>query len=94
MQRPSVIVGAVIVQRPHDIEDGYPQSIPIVYHYGHTSPSENILLYNQLASTLAQAVNGRCEQNQTGLYNASVIINSRCMVLFSAENTKHSFYVK
>ena len=61
-----MLVGALIVQRPHDIETGYPQSIPVVYHYGHKSPEDNILLYNQLVSTLSQTVNARCEANKNG----------------------------
>merc|ERR1719397_1049165 len=34
-------VGAVLVERPASIEEGFSQNSPIVYHYGHKTPGDN-----------------------------------------------------
>ena len=52
-------VGAVLVERPANIEEGFSQSSPIVYHYGHKTPGTNTVLYNQLVSRLADVVRER-----------------------------------
>ena len=52
-------VGAVLVERPASIEEGFSQSSPIVYHYGHKTPGTNTVLYNQLVSRLADVVRER-----------------------------------
>ena len=54
-------MGAVVVESPSDIEEGYSGIAPIVYHFGHKSPGENIELYNVLVSRLAETINMRCE---------------------------------
>ena len=58
--------GALIVQRPHNIEEGYPQAIPLVFHYGHKSPNDNLVLYNELVSTVATTIKERCMHNTNG----------------------------
>merc|ERR1719323_3017750 len=52
-------VGAVLVERPASIEEGFSQNSPIVYHYGHKTPGANHVLYNQLVSRLADVVRER-----------------------------------
>ena len=54
-------MSAVVVESPSDIEDGYSNNAPMVYHFGHKSPAENIELYNLLVTRLAETVNMRCE---------------------------------
>ena len=38
-------VSATAVEAPVDIEEGYPLDMPLVYFYGHSSPSDNPELY-------------------------------------------------
>lgn len=52
--------------------DDYPQTIPLIYHFGHKTPNDNIVLYNELVSALSQTINQRCETNETG---ESAIVN-------------------
>lgn len=56
-------IGALVVERPTDVEEGFALTAPVLYHYGHKSPSENVPLYNLLISRLAEVVNTRCETN-------------------------------
>lgn len=68
-------IGAMVVERTADVEEGFLQSAPLVFHYGHKSPNDNLQLYNLLVSRLAEIINVRCEQSKK--VNASgVIINT------------------
>lgn len=58
--------GALVVERPADIEEGYFTYAPLIYHFGHKSPNANLQLYNLLISRLAEVVNLRCESNKKG----------------------------
>lgn len=64
-----LIKGTIVIERPADIEDGYCLDAPLVYHFGHKSPSDNIPLYNLLVTRLAENINMRCESNSKSLYN-------------------------
>lgn len=54
---------SIIIERPSDVEEDYSLVAPLVYHFGHKSPSGNLQLYNALVSRLADIVNMRCETN-------------------------------
>ena len=34
-------IGAMLVERPASVEEGFSQNSPLVYHYGHKEPGEN-----------------------------------------------------
>lgn len=63
----SVDAGALLVERPASIEEGFSQQAPLVYHFGHKSPEENIELYNTIVSRLAEVITERCENNKKGM---------------------------
>ncbi|KAI8424786.1 hypothetical protein MSG28_006722 [Choristoneura fumiferana] len=72
-------IGALLVERPASIEEGFSQQAPLVYHFGHKSPEENLELYNTIVSRLAEVVAERCENNKKETDSAStsgVIINT------------------
>ena len=66
-------LGAITVERPTDIEDGYSLAAPIVYHFGHTSPDGNITLYNTIIKSLAKAVDLKLEADKKVKYSGVVI---------------------
>ncbi|XP_023214829.1 polyribonucleotide 5'-hydroxyl-kinase Clp1-like [Centruroides sculpturatus] len=68
-------IGALLVERPADVEEGFSQQAPLVYHYGHKSPGSNIVLYNTLVSRLAEVINLRAESNKKASVSG-VIINT------------------
>ncbi|XP_075449313.1 polyribonucleotide 5'-hydroxyl-kinase Clp1 [Ascaphus truei] len=41
-------VGALCVERPADVEEGFSAQAPLVYHFGSTTPGTNIKLYNKV----------------------------------------------
>ena len=43
-------IGAMLVERPASVEEGFSQNSPLVYHYGHTTPGHNNVLYKELVS--------------------------------------------
>lgn len=62
----SRLSGALLVERPASIEEGFSQQAPLVYHFGHTSPGDNLELYNTIVSRLAEVIAERCENNKKG----------------------------
>ena len=61
-------MGSLVVERPSDPEEGYFLTAPLVYHFGHSTPSANVQLYNLLISRIAEVVNLRCESNKRGIH--------------------------
>ncbi|XP_062895713.1 polyribonucleotide 5'-hydroxyl-kinase Clp1 isoform X1 [Mobula hypostoma] len=66
-------VGALYVERPADVEEGFCVRAPLVYHFGSTTPGTNIKLYNRITSRLAEAFNQRCELNRRAAVGGCVI---------------------
>ncbi|KAL3250133.1 hypothetical protein MRX96_055731 [Rhipicephalus microplus] len=69
-------IGALLVERPADVEEGFSQQAPLVYHYGHSTPGTNATLYNVLVSRLAEVINQRAESNKKA--SASGVIINTC----------------
>lgn len=57
-------LGAMAIERPADVEEGFSQICPIIYHYGYKSPGNNQLLYNLLVTKLAKTVAEKMEANR------------------------------
>lgn len=56
-----------MIERPANIDDGFSQEAPLVYHFGHKSPMENTTLYNMLVQKLATTVKERLEVNKRSM---------------------------
>ncbi|XP_046387891.1 protein CLP1 homolog [Ischnura elegans] len=69
-------IGALLVERPATVEEGFSQQAPLVYHYGHKSPGNNPALYNMLVSRLAEVIQERMSSNRKA--NASGVIINTC----------------
>jgi polyribonucleotide 5'-hydroxyl-kinase len=68
-------IGALLVERPATIEEGFSQQAPLVYHFGHKSPSDNDPLYTRLISKLAEVTLERLQANKRAKYSG-IIINT------------------
>ncbi|XP_031570089.1 protein CLP1 homolog [Actinia tenebrosa] len=66
-------IGALLIERPADIEEGFSLQAPLVYLFGHTSPAPNEKLYNKLTSKLADNVFKRFEKNKKAKASGCVI---------------------
>ncbi|KAJ9598459.1 hypothetical protein L9F63_010855, partial [Diploptera punctata] len=69
-------IGALLVERPAAVEEGFSQQAPLVYHYGHKSPSTNLTLYMMLVSRLSEVIAERMQANRKA--NASGVIINTC----------------
>ncbi|KAE8743038.1 hypothetical protein FOCC_FOCC011361 [Frankliniella occidentalis] len=69
-------IGALLVERPAAVEEGFSQQAPIVYHFGHKSPGSNIKLFNKLVSALAECIKERTQANRKA--NVSGVIINTC----------------
>jgi len=56
-----LFIGAVMVERPAEVEESFSQAAPLVYHFGHTNMSNNTTLYNTLISRMAEVIHQRME---------------------------------
>ncbi|XP_048486316.1 protein CLP1 homolog [Plutella xylostella] len=68
-------IGALLVERPASIEEGFSQQAPLVYHFGHKSPNDNLQLYNTIVSRLAEVITERIDSNKKAS-TSGVIINT------------------
>jgi polyribonucleotide 5'-hydroxyl-kinase len=62
-------LGALLVERPSGVDEGFSQQAPLVYHYGHKTPGENTILFNTLVSRLAEVTMERMSANKKGWKN-------------------------
>jgi polyribonucleotide 5'-hydroxyl-kinase len=53
--------GALVVESPADVEKGFSDTAPLLFHFGHKTPEANLQLYNLLISRIAEVVNMRCD---------------------------------
>lgn len=68
-------IGAFLVERIAHVEDGFSQQAPLVYQFGHLSPSGNDALYNLLLSNLAEVTLKRLQTNKK-IKSSGMIINT------------------
>ncbi len=68
-------ISSVLVERPASIEDGFAQTAPLVYHYGHKTPGHNPPLYNMLVTRMADVVRERMSSNRK-VEASGVVINT------------------
>lgn len=52
-------IGATPIEAPIDVEEGLPVEVPVVYFYGHTTPSEHPELYKFLVDRMANLLDKR-----------------------------------
>lgn len=64
-------IGALLVERPASLDEGFSQEAPLVYHFGHKSPSPNTALYTLLSTQLANTVKSRLEVNKKSKYSSA-----------------------
>ncbi|XP_043940040.1 polyribonucleotide 5'-hydroxyl-kinase Clp1 isoform X2 [Protopterus annectens] len=66
-------MGALYIERPADVEEGFSVQASLVYHFGSTAPGTNIKLYNKITSRIAEVFNQRCEVNRKAAVSGCVI---------------------
>ncbi|XP_071803579.1 polyribonucleotide 5'-hydroxyl-kinase Clp1-like [Asterias amurensis] len=66
-------IGALLIERPADVEEGFSLAGPLVYHFGATTPGNNMKLYTLLLSNMAGVFNRRCMNNQKAGVSGCII---------------------
>lgn len=49
-------MGALYIERPADVEEGFSVQAPMVYHFGSTTPGTNIKLYNKVSNMFGSSI--------------------------------------
>lgn len=68
-------IGAILVERPAKIGDTFSQDAPLIYQFGHITPSDNDEFYDKLISKLAEVTLERM-QLKPKLKSSGMIINT------------------
>lgn len=68
-------IGAFLVERIAHVEDGFSQQAPLVYQFGHLSPSDNDAYYKLLLTKLAEVTHKRLQTNKK-IRSSGMIINT------------------
>uniref|UniRef100_U5EVR2 Protein CLP1 homolog n=1 Tax=Corethrella appendiculata TaxID=1370023 RepID=U5EVR2_9DIPT len=66
-------IGALLVERPAAVNEGFSQKAPLVYNFGHNSPSENNALYKLLTAKLAEVTLERLQANKKAKASGMII---------------------
>ncbi|KAF7391337.1 protein CLP1 [Vespula maculifrons] len=66
-------VGALLVERPSNVIEDFSQQAPLVFHFGHKTPSANVALYNLLVTRLAEVCSDRLQANKKARVSGIVI---------------------
>uniref|UniRef100_A0A1I7TLF7 Protein CLP1 homolog n=1 Tax=Caenorhabditis tropicalis TaxID=1561998 RepID=A0A1I7TLF7_9PELO len=66
-------VAAVLVHKTADVIDGFERNLPIVYHFGHTSPGKNLTLYSTLFKQLAHTINSQIQHHDDARIGGMII---------------------
>lgn len=69
-------IAALPVERVADVEEGFSSTAPLVFHYGHKTPSTNIMLYNTLVSKLASIIDSQASEANKKARISGCIINT------------------
>ena len=67
-------IGAMAIERAADVEEGFSQICPLVYHYGYKEPGSNLMLYKLLVTKLAQTVAERMDANKLSMEISLLIL--------------------
>jgi len=66
-------LGALLVEKPADVEEGFSNQTPLVFNFGYSSPGKSLTLYDSLTSQLAEVVFKHFEQNEKARISGCVI---------------------
>lgn len=83
-------VGALLVERPATVEEGFSQQAPLVFHMGSVKLQSNLTLYNMLVSRMAEVVQERMQANKKGI--VFMILLYECYHIHSSVYCKHPPY--
>ena len=72
-------IGALLVERPSSLTDGFSQQAPLVFHFGHKSPLDNVYLFNLLVLRLAEVCLDRFDASKKAKSSGTVINTCGCI---------------
>lgn len=66
-------IGAFLVERPAQVDNGFSMQAPLVYQFGNITPSENDIYYDKLISKLAEVMLERMRANKKSKSSGMVV---------------------
>ncbi|XP_023171185.1 protein CLP1 homolog isoform X2 [Drosophila hydei] len=68
-------IATILIERPASVEEGFAKTAPLVYHFGHKSPSGNSVLYNAVVSKMAEVTLQSLDANKR-TKSSGIIVNT------------------
>lgn len=75
------------MEKPADIEESFQITAPIVFHYGHTSHSNNPTLYNVIMGALGDSVNKKKLNDSCIKYSGTIVNTSGWVTGYGYQST-------
>uniref|UniRef100_A0A914W0J6 Protein CLP1 homolog n=1 Tax=Plectus sambesii TaxID=2011161 RepID=A0A914W0J6_9BILA len=69
-------MGALFIERPSDVVEGFDRKAPLVYQFGCLSPGSNTVLYDLLVKEMAEVITRRCTSSPDA--NCGGVIINTC----------------
>eukprot|EP00795_Rhopilema_esculentum_P014045 gene14045-5024_t len=66
-------IGALLVERPADVEEGFSLQTPLVYHHGINNPMANLKLYSCLVEEVSKNVHKRFEEKEKARVSGCIV---------------------
>ncbi|XP_053953016.1 protein CLP1 homolog [Anastrepha ludens] len=66
-------IATLLIERPASIEEGFSQTAPLVYHFGHKGPGSNNVLYKAAVSKMAEVTLESMNVNKRTKYSGMII---------------------
>ena len=66
-------IGALFLERQADVEEGFTEQLPVVYHFGYNVPDANWVLYNEHARKIAEDIEKRFECSPKARFSGFVV---------------------
>ncbi|XP_011201650.1 protein CLP1 homolog [Bactrocera dorsalis] len=66
-------IATILIERPASIEEGFSQTAPLVYHFGHKGPGSNNVLYKATVSKMAEVTLESMNVNKRTKHSGMII---------------------
>lgn len=66
-------IGAVVIEKPAEVEGSFQMTAPIVYHFGHSGPGSNQTLYDLIMGSLAEAIERKKAVDSSAKFSGTII---------------------
>lgn len=68
-----ILLGAVVIEKPAEVEESFQITAPLIFHFGHSSPKPNASLYDIIMNSLAELIEKKKAVDQSVKYSGTIV---------------------